>query len=139
MSQGFNVSGFQPSISMSVNVSISVYFNVSIFQFPLPGGRHKCIVPFYIVLLYTIISTKSKRKATDLVAYLNYVPPKIEKHFWLSLETGVDLIKRQYCKRKQQFLSSKMSRFHVSLSSYFTFFWISLYSLLLPRLKLTGK
>ena len=81
MSQGFNVSGFQPSISMSVNVSFSMYFNVSIFQCPLPGGRHKCMVPLYIVLLYTIISTKSKRKATDLVAYLNYVPPKIEKHF----------------------------------------------------------
>ena len=81
MSQGFNVSEFQPIISMSVNVSISMYFNVPVFQCLLPGGHHKCMVPLHIVLLYTIISTTSKRKATDLVADLNYVPTKTEKHF----------------------------------------------------------
>ena len=78
MSQAFNVLGFQPSISMFVNVSISMYFNVSVFQCPLPGGRHKCIVPLRIALFYTIISTTSKRKATDLVPCLNYAPPKTE-------------------------------------------------------------
>ena len=46
-----------------------------------PDGCHKCMVPLHIVLLYTIISTTSKCKANDLMAYLNYVPPKTEKDF----------------------------------------------------------
>ena len=71
---------------------------------PLPGGCQKFMVPLHILLLYTIISTTSKRKTTDLVGYLNYVPSKTEKHFRLSLEMRADLVKgnivkSQYCKK----------------------------------------
>ena len=123
MSQGFNPVFQCLSMFQFQCISMSQYFNVP-FQVDAINVWF-LIVMVHIVLLYTIISTTSKRKATDLVAYLNYVPPKTEKHFWLSLETGVDLVKRQYCKKKKQFLSSIMSRFHASLSNYLTFFWIS--------------
>ena len=44
---------------MPVNVSISMYFNVSVFQCPLPGGRHKRMVTYcygtYCFALYNHI------------------------------------------------------------------------------------
>ena len=72
----------------------------------LPGGCYKYMVPLHIVLLYTIIATTSKHKTTDLVAYLNYVPPRTEKHFWLSLE----LLKRQ-CHKKDNIVKRRNNFF----------------------------
>ena len=81
----WNVTNFKPAPLLS--------------NHPLPGGRQKYMVPLYIVLLSTTTATTSKCYTNDLVAHLNYVPPKTEKHFRLSLETGADLVKRQYCKK----------------------------------------
>ena len=87
-----NKSIFKKTIEFTRTSQIS---NPSSLYNILPGGRYKYMVPLHIVLLYTIIATTSKHKTTDLVAYLNYVPPRTEKHFWLSL----DLLKRQYHKK----------------------------------------
>ena len=48
---------------------------------PLTGGRQKYRVPLHIVLLSTTTATTSKHQNTDLVAYLNYVPPRQKSIF----------------------------------------------------------